>query len=126
METFETPFPHGFIMGDYGVGSVPKIVDEMDIIKLSISIREKPNWSEKMNDPIIVSKWRAEIADSITQSDKKFDYVLAELGNDFSNSFSEFNSLKSLIMQLWQDIICQTRIVLLKWPLWTTHGNRTR
>lgn len=97
MGTFETPFPHGFIMGDYGVGSAPKIVDELDIIKLSISIREKPNWSEKMNDPVIVSKWKAEMADRMTQSDKKFDYVLAELGNDCTNSFSEFNSLKLLI-----------------------------
>lgn len=90
METFETPFPHGFIYGDYGIGSVPKIVDEMDIIQLSISIREKPNWSEKMNDSTIVSKWKAEIADSITQCDKKFEYVLAELGEIFRENRSEF------------------------------------
>lgn len=82
METFETPFPHGFIHAEYGIGSVPKTVDEMDLIELSISIREKPNWSEKMNDPIIVSKWRSEIADSISQSEKKFDFVLAELGKN--------------------------------------------
>lgn len=80
MDTLETPFPHGFVYASYGDGSTPKSVDEMDIIKLSISIREKPNWSEKMNDPVIVAKWKAEIADTITQSDKKFDYVLAELG----------------------------------------------
>lgn len=80
METFEKPFPHGFIHAEYGDGSVPKSVDELDMIRLSISIREKPNWSDKMNDPTIVAKWRAEVADTMTQSDKKFDYVLAELG----------------------------------------------
>ncbi|XP_037043321.1 uncharacterized protein LOC119079482 [Bradysia coprophila] len=84
METFATPFPHGFIYGEYGVGVVPKSVDELDMIRLSISIREKPNWSDKMNDPIIVAKWKAEIADSMSQSDKKFDYVLAELSHYLS------------------------------------------
>lgn len=84
METFETPFPHGFLYGEYGVGVTPKSVHELDIIRLSISIREKANWSEKMNDPTIVAKWKAEIADTISQSDKKFDYVLAELGHYLS------------------------------------------
>lgn len=82
METFETPFPHGFIYADYGVGALPKTVDEMDMITLSINIREKPNWSEKINDPTIVAKWKSEIAESIEQSEKKFDFVLAELGED--------------------------------------------
>lgn len=80
METFETPFPHGFILDYYGVGEIPKTVDEMDLITLSIAIREKPNWAEKMNDPLIVAKWKAEIADSFEQNEKKFDFVMAELG----------------------------------------------
>lgn len=80
METFENPFPHGFIYGEYGIGSPPKIVHELDIIELSISIREKPNWSEKINDPTIVAKWKAEAAETMDQSDEKIDYVLAELG----------------------------------------------
>lgn len=77
----ETPLPHGFIDGSYGDGYLPKTVDEMDMINLSINIREKPNWFEKINDPTIVAKWRSEIGNSIEQCQKKFDFVLAELGD---------------------------------------------
>lgn len=79
METFETPFRHQFIYGDYGKGSKPKIVDELNMIRVSISIREKVNWSEKIGDPTIAAKWRQEVRGLI--NNEQFDYVLAELGN---------------------------------------------
>ncbi|KAG4067751.1 hypothetical protein HA402_005523 [Bradysia odoriphaga] len=80
VETFETSFPHGAIPAEYGVVVFPKSFSELDMIRLSIRIREEPNWSENMNDPIIVARWRTEMAGRLMQGDRKFDYVLAELG----------------------------------------------
>ncbi|KAJ6628973.1 hypothetical protein Bhyg_15853 [Pseudolycoriella hygida] len=65
METFEIPFVTGSLtFGHYRTGIPnPKSVQELDIIELSSRIREKSNWSDKINDPIIVEKWRYELAD---------------------------------------------------------------
>lgn len=64
------------------VGVLPKLVDELDILKLASCIRDKPNWQQKMRDPTIIEKWKEEAAaikPRMTQSDNKLDYVLAEL-----------------------------------------------
>ncbi|XP_037043325.1 uncharacterized protein LOC119079487 [Bradysia coprophila] len=84
METFETPFPYGLIQADYGVIVFPNSYSEWDIIRISISIREEANWAEKMNDPTVVARWKDEIASPMSQSERKFEYVLAELGHYLS------------------------------------------
>ncbi|KAJ6634204.1 hypothetical protein Bhyg_17384, partial [Pseudolycoriella hygida] len=60
---------------------IPKVRDELDIIQISNIIREEANWSEKINDPIVVAKWKAEIAVKYLHGDQKFDFVLDELGH---------------------------------------------
>jgi hypothetical protein len=82
MEQFEEPFPHTFLQGEYMVGFLPKIVDEVDIIKIESVIRDKPNWENKIKDPLIISNWRQEALEmrpKIEKSDSKIDYALKEL-----------------------------------------------
>ncbi len=85
------PFPHPFISGDYGTGSLPKTVVELNMMALSASIRSKPNWWEKIKDEKIVAKWTKEAADQGATEDQ-IKYVLKEL--------EYYNSLRDGVLEL--------------------------
>lgn len=56
----------------------PKTLVEMELIKVSQSIRAKPDWMEKIKNPELVEKWKSEsTAQHVTASE--FEYVIDEL-----------------------------------------------
>ncbi len=56
----------------------PKTLVEMELIKVSQSIRAKPDWMEKIKNPKLVEKWKSEsAAKHVTASE--FEYVIDEL-----------------------------------------------
>ena len=77
-QSFLGPFPDPFVDEDYGVGVEPKSVLEQLLMQISSSIRQKPLWQKKINDQMIVSKWRQEAEDQGV-TEKQFKYVLDEL-----------------------------------------------
>jgi len=87
-ENKQPTFPSPFKQLDYQDGAPPKCLRELRMMQLSASIREKPDWERKKDDPAIVTKWRQEA--TAPQPDdaanpgrvvtpEMFDYVLAEL-----------------------------------------------
>jgi hypothetical protein len=57
----QKPFPSPFsFFQDYGSGMPAATARELRMMYLSQSIREKPAWREKMQDPDIVAKWTQE------------------------------------------------------------------
>ncbi|EJD02430.1 uncharacterized protein FOMMEDRAFT_29447 [Fomitiporia mediterranea MF3/22] len=53
------PFPHVVDLSNY-VLPPPRTLHELAMVKLSASIREKPNWWLKYTDPEIRARWRKE------------------------------------------------------------------
>ena len=73
------PFPNPFIVGDYDYGArKPLTLVEIEMMMLSGTIRNKPDWWEKRKDSTITSKWREEAVSQGATKDA-FEYVLAEL-----------------------------------------------
>ncbi len=55
------PFPNPFVVGDYDCGArKPLTLVEIEMMMLSGTIRNKPDWWEKRKDSTITSKWREE------------------------------------------------------------------
>ncbi|MFF5973135.1 DUF4246 domain-containing protein [Streptomyces sp. NPDC012769] len=58
----------------------PRTLRELAMMRMSALIREKPGWSEKMNDAEIVARWTKEAVDQgLTEA--QIRYVLAELAH---------------------------------------------
>ncbi|WP_031512512.1 DUF4246 domain-containing protein [Streptomyces sp. NRRL F-5123] len=58
--------------------AAPRTLRELDMMRCSATIREKPGWFDKRNDPGIVARWTREAADQgLTEAQVR--YVLAEL-----------------------------------------------
>ena len=83
---FPTPFAHLFnnIERSVGQGAARiQTLHEMRIAALEGAICDKPGWWEKIFDPVIIKKWRAEsvtlLADMMEDSPEVFDFALAEL-----------------------------------------------
>ena len=51
-----SPFPTPFEEGDYGEGQEPYTLRELALLQLAGSIREKPNWTQKIHDKAITDK----------------------------------------------------------------------
>ncbi len=63
--------------GDYGAGAPPRTLLELDMMRLSATIREKERWWDKYTNPEIVAKWREEVKGEFTEA--QFNFVLAGL-----------------------------------------------
>ncbi|MET9950105.1 DUF4246 domain-containing protein [Streptomyces sp. NPDC006339] len=60
--------------------STPRTLQELEMMRLSALIREKPGWSEKRNDAEIVARWTKEaVEQGLTEA--QIRYVLAELAH---------------------------------------------
>lgn len=56
----------------------PRTVVELKLIKVSQTIRAKPEWMEKAKNPTIIAKWKSECAkQNVTEAE--FEYILDEL-----------------------------------------------
>ena len=71
-------FPTPFIYGSYGDGAIPRTALEMRMLKLSSSIRLKPQWWKKIHNITIVNKWKEECK-ILDLSTKQFNFVIDEL-----------------------------------------------
>ncbi|XP_037046844.1 uncharacterized protein LOC119081759 [Bradysia coprophila] len=56
----------------------PRTVTELKLIKVSQTIRAKPDWMEKLKNPTIVAKWKSECAKQ-NVNETEFQYILDEL-----------------------------------------------
>ena len=94
------PFPHPFIEGSYGEGSKPKSQLELNLMRLSASIRSKPDWYEKIKTESICSKWRQEALEQSSLTEKQIDYVLDEL--EYYDKIRENSIEMSTVDGVWQ------------------------
>lgn len=84
MRSFATPstisaFPMALGQeNQYGSGETPRSVVELQIMKISGAIRDKPRWWEKVNNATITERWRSEVNDTSEQGEAMFRYALAE------------------------------------------------
>lgn len=93
-------FPHPFQEGGYGVGCQPKTLTELNMIRVSGTIRSKPKWFEKFKDPAIRKKWKEETLEQDLLTDKQIDYVLAEL--EYYDSLRDHSMEMSAVDDVWQ------------------------
>ncbi|MEU6058762.1 DUF4246 domain-containing protein [Streptomyces sp. NPDC047097] len=60
--------------------TAPRTLRELQMMRCSAAIREKPGWSEKMNDAEIAARWTQEaVAQGLTEAQVR--YVIAELAH---------------------------------------------
>ncbi|KND03948.1 uncharacterized protein SPPG_01399 [Spizellomyces punctatus DAOM BR117] len=75
---------------DYGSGDPPKTLLELSLISLSNALRNKPNWTSKIHNEEIVSKWRKELDAQGGIAEGAFEYVLEELKHDAVHAPTRF------------------------------------
>ncbi|MEC3918524.1 DUF4246 domain-containing protein [Nocardia sp. CDC160] len=71
-------FPLPFLAEHLMPVAPPRTLRELQMMRLSAEIREKPHWFVKRNDPGIVAKWTREATEQ-GLTDAQIRYVLAEL-----------------------------------------------
>ncbi|EIN12310.1 hypothetical protein PUNSTDRAFT_118210 [Punctularia strigosozonata HHB-11173 SS5] len=95
LKAFGDRFPHPFTTNnELGYGSLtlpgrdrPRTLVELLMCKLSSTIREKPRWHEKFQDPAVQQKWREEVLEqqgvsvprNLALTPNMINYVLGEL-----------------------------------------------
>ncbi|CAF3289403.1 unnamed protein product [Rotaria sp. Silwood2] len=94
------PFRHPFRSGDYGDGSPPKTLVELQMMHLSSIIRTKLTWYEKMKDETIRNKWKEEALEQTLLTKKQIDYVLNEL--EYYDSIRDGSMEMSAVNGVWQ------------------------
>ncbi|GAA3388051.1 DUF4246 domain-containing protein [Streptomyces roseoviridis] len=73
-------FPLPFHAARSGAFAPPRTLRELEMLRCSAHIREKPGWYDKRNDPEIVARWTREAAaQGLTEAQVR--YVLAELAH---------------------------------------------
>ncbi|MBY8877525.1 DUF4246 domain-containing protein [Actinacidiphila acidipaludis] len=73
-------FPLPFHASRSTAFAAPRTLRELEMMRCSARIREKPGWFDKMNDAGIVARWTREaVAQGLTEAQVR--YVLAELGH---------------------------------------------
>ncbi|MEU7025901.1 DUF4246 domain-containing protein [Streptomyces sp. NPDC046275] len=73
-------FPLPFHVSRSGAFATPRTLREMEMIRCSAHIREKPGWFEKMRDADVVARWTREaVEQGLTEAQVR--YVLAELAH---------------------------------------------
>ena len=73
-------YPHPFPLLHYEPwGDTPRTIVELRMCALSATIRDKPQWHEKMKDPAIKQKWREEALEQGSAGlDEKPEWRLTE------------------------------------------------
>ncbi|MGW9436185.1 DUF4246 domain-containing protein [Streptomyces sp. NPDC055607] len=75
-----SPFPLPFRASRSTVFATPRTLRELQMMRCSAHIREKPGWSDKRNDADVVARWTREaVAQGLTEAQVR--YVLAELAH---------------------------------------------
>eukprot|EP01087_Luapelamoeba_hula_P017302 TRINITY_DN5437_c0_g1_i6.p1 TRINITY_DN5437_c0_g1~~TRINITY_DN5437_c0_g1_i6.p1 ORF type:complete len:614 (+),score=118.31 TRINITY_DN5437_c0_g1_i6:20-1861(+) len=104
VDPLTTPFPHPFTAGEYGEGATLRTLYEMRMSALSASIRSKPDWVHKANDPTICAKWTEE-ALAARFDRAQIDYVIAE-ARDYYTRRRDGSCEVSEVDGVWQDDAC--------------------
>ncbi|MGW3561467.1 DUF4246 domain-containing protein [Streptomyces sp. NPDC000963] len=75
-----SPFPLPFQASRSTAFATPRTLRELQMMRCSAHIREKPGWSDKRNDADVVARWTREaVAQGLTEAQVR--YVLAELAH---------------------------------------------
>lgn len=75
-----SPFPLPFQASRSTAFATPRTLRELQMMRYSAHIREKPGWSDKRNDADVVARWTREaVAQGLTEAQVR--YVLAELAH---------------------------------------------
>ncbi|KAF9093372.1 hypothetical protein BGX23_003388 [Mortierella sp. AD031] len=77
------PFPHPWTGDDYEDGFPVTLIKELTMMAVSNTIREKPNWWTKFQDPEIAARWRQEIEAAAQEQDRHAGYHLDEPEIDY-------------------------------------------
>ncbi|HET9383241.1 MAG TPA: DUF4246 domain-containing protein [Streptomyces sp.] len=96
-----SPFPLPFHTSRALPFATPRTLRELQMIKCSALIREKPGWRDKMNDAGIVARWTEEaVAQGLTEA--QVGYVLAELRHYAALRDGETGAEVSAVDGVWQ------------------------